>query len=252
MNLNGERLPIKAETKRAIRKEAHYGCAKCGNPIIEYHHIQPYHEVLCHEVDNLIALCPTHHYKADRGMIPKQQLYELKKQPFNSLQDNIKDDLFIGSYGKLKFKVGATTFMRTPNLFVVDNFPLISIKRDELDNAVISAKFFDSSSILIAEIQNNEWITYIKEEIWDVQYNSGKLKINSGRREIFLEFITNPENNYVELRANMYYNNCFFNIMPSKITFGINLKNAKTIRGTTQRATIGNCTEGISLSTHSL
>ncbi|MFE7082579.1 HNH endonuclease signature motif containing protein [Priestia megaterium] len=252
MNIKEERPPIKSEMKRAIRKEAHYGCVKCGNPIIEYHHIEPYHEVLCHEVENLIALCPTHHYKADRGMISKQQLYQLKKKPFNSVQDNIKDDVFIGNYDNLEFKTGPTSFIRTPNLFVVDNVPLISVTKDESNNAVINAKFFDSSLNLIAEIQNNEWITYLKEEIWDIQYAGGKLKINSGKGVIFLEFLAKPENNYVELRANMYYKNCFFNITPSKITYGFDKDNPKDFSGMMLGVTMVDCMNGIVLLTSEL
>ncbi|WML25661.1 HNH endonuclease signature motif containing protein [Neobacillus sp. OS1-33] len=222
MNVKQDERNIKADIKRAVRTEAHFGCAVCGNPIIEYHHILPYHKVLCHEIHNLIAVCPTHHYKADRGMISKEQLYGLKKKPFNSVKENIKDDFFLGSYDKLEFKVGALSFIRTPNIFVVDDFPLISITRDESNNAIMNAKFFDNRSNLVAEIQNNEWITYFNEDqVWDIQYSGGKLKVNSKERKIFLELYANPEKNYVELKSNLFYKGHFFNIQPSKLTVGI-------------------------------
>lgn len=248
-NLEEERN-IGAAIKRIIRKEALFGCAVCGNPIIEYHHIIPFHEVRCHEVDNLIALCPTHHYKADRGMIPKAKLYNLKFNPFNNKQDVIKDDFFLGIYDKLEFKLGDTVFIRTPSLIVVDNFPLISITKDEFNNAIMDAKFFDKSANLIAEIVQNEWITYMSEEnIWDIQYTGGRLKINSGKKNIFLELQTNPENNLVNLRANMFYEGTYFDIKPSKITYFKDIRNPKEYsRLGSGRMT--DCFRGIVINTH--
>ncbi|WP_336993052.1 HNH endonuclease signature motif containing protein [Bacillus toyonensis] len=218
----GEERSIKADIKRAIRKEAFFGCAICGNPIIEYHHIEPFSKVKCHETDNLIALCPTHHYKADRGMVPKDQLLQLKQNPYNKSKEIIKDDFFLGNYDVLEFRAGSNTFIRTPDLFVIDNFPLISVYKDEFNNAVINAKFFDKSSILIAEIVDNEWITYLGEDmVWDIQYSGGRLKVNSDKGKVFLEFYSNPEHNYVELKANLYYKGHFFDIKPSKVTVGV-------------------------------
>ena len=257
MKLKEERPPIKAYIKRAIRKEAYYGCAICGNPIIEYHHIEPYHKVLCHEAANLIALCPTDHNKADIGMIPKEQLYALKKKPFNSLPENqdIRDKMFFGNYDNLEFKAGGSSFIRTSNLFVIDDLPLISVKRDKLNNAVINAKFFDKSSNLLAEIHENEWITYFEEEeIWDVQYTGGKLKINSGKRTIFLELDIKPESNYVEVRANLYHKGFYFNIKPSGIIYGFNLfEKPKSVNGGSIRnSTFTDCRNGIVLSSSNL
>ncbi|MED4139818.1 HNH endonuclease signature motif containing protein [Priestia megaterium] len=249
IDIKQEERNIKADIKRAVRTEAQFGCAVCGNPIIEYHHIQPYHEVLCHEIENLIALCPTHHYKGDRGMIPREKLYELKKKPFNSFKENIKDDFFLGSYDQLEFKLGTVTFIRTPNLFVVDDLPLISVTKDEANNAIINAKFFDKDSNLVAEIQDNEWITYLnQDQIWDIQYTGGKLKVNSSKGKVFLELYANPGENYVQLKSNLYYKGHFFNIQPSKLTVGF--QTPKEPRGVfiLKNSTVTDCGNGIVVS----
>ena len=223
-----KRPPIDPEIKRAIRKEAFYGCAFCGNPIIEYHHIIPYHVVLCHEEHNLIALCPNHHNKADRSMIPKDRLIQLKENPYNKDKENIKDDFFIGSYNNLQLRLGHSTFIRTPNILVVDGMPLISIRSDDDNNVIMNAKFYDKTNNLIAEIVENEWIAHLKKhKLWDIQYAGGILKINSSKKRISLQFQVQPEEGLVNIKGNIFYKKCFFNITPTKVEFGFDYDNPK-------------------------
>jgi hypothetical protein len=75
------RPPIPEALKRRILVEAGHRCAipTCRNPITEIAHIVPYHEVQKHEYENLIALCPTCHARADRGEIDRKSLKIYKR-----------------------------------------------------------------------------------------------------------------------------------------------------------------------------
>lgn len=75
-----DRLAIPAPLKRRVLVEAGHRCAipTCRHIEIEIHHIVPYSQCQIHEYENLIALCPNCHRRADAGHIdrPALRLYK--------------------------------------------------------------------------------------------------------------------------------------------------------------------------------
>lgn len=71
-----ERLPIPAELRRRVLFEAGHRCAihTCRNEQVDIHHIVPWSQVRKHRFDNLIALCPNCHRRADEGHIDRLSL----------------------------------------------------------------------------------------------------------------------------------------------------------------------------------
>jgi hypothetical protein len=76
-----ERPPIPQELKRRILVEAGHRCAipTCRLPNPEIAHIKPYKDVKDHRYENLIALCPNCHARADRGEIDRKSLRMYKR-----------------------------------------------------------------------------------------------------------------------------------------------------------------------------
>jgi hypothetical protein len=75
------RPPIPSELKRRILVEAGHRCAipTCRHPTTEIAHIIPWDKVKKHEYENLIALCPNCHARADRGEIDRKSLRIYKR-----------------------------------------------------------------------------------------------------------------------------------------------------------------------------
>ena len=75
-----DRPAIPAEVKRRVLVEAGHRCAipTCRCIIVELHHIIPYETCRSHNYENLIALCPTCHARADRNEIDRrsQRIYK--------------------------------------------------------------------------------------------------------------------------------------------------------------------------------
>jgi len=69
---------IPAELKRQV--DSGHACAipNCRLPNPEIHHIIPYSRCRKHEYDNLIALCPNHHRRADSNDIDRKSLHMYK------------------------------------------------------------------------------------------------------------------------------------------------------------------------------
>lgn len=90
---------IPADIKRKIFLEAGFMCAipTCKHTEVEIHHIVPFEKCNKHEFDNLIALCPNCHGKADKGIIDRKSLllYKARLQKIfsndlNELRDEAK------------------------------------------------------------------------------------------------------------------------------------------------------------------
>jgi hypothetical protein len=71
-----DRPAIPAEILRAVLVEAGHRCAipTCKYPTTEIHHIVPWEKCESHDFDNLIALCPNCHNRADSGEIDRKAL----------------------------------------------------------------------------------------------------------------------------------------------------------------------------------
>ena len=73
---NEERPPIPTELRRRVLVEAGHRCAipTCRHIDVDIHHIVPWGQYKEHKYENLIALCPNCHRRADRGEIDRKSL----------------------------------------------------------------------------------------------------------------------------------------------------------------------------------
>ena len=80
--MNGYRRPATpAAVERQLRQEAGFGCAKCGHPYIEYHHIVPWCEEHHFRPSDMLALCGNCHPAVSNWGRDRQ--YDLKNNPHN-------------------------------------------------------------------------------------------------------------------------------------------------------------------------
>ena len=75
-----DRPPIPLPLEREVLMEAGHRCAipTCKQTPVEICHIIPYSQVLKHEFDNLIALCPNCHTRYDRKQIDLTSMQQYK------------------------------------------------------------------------------------------------------------------------------------------------------------------------------
>jgi len=184
-NCRGQKRYIESSIRKLIRQQSGFGCAYCGCPIIEYHHIIPFHEVKSNNPENLIALCPTCHKRADEGgSWSKEFVQQIKFNPHN--RDVVKDKFAIYSSDFL-IKCGMIEFQGCGELVRLQNQIVLGIDKNPEGIILVNSYFFDSSGRLIAFIVENEWGIYI-DRVWDVEFISARnLKVRSSPRNIILE-----------------------------------------------------------------
>ncbi len=76
VNNEQSRPAIPAELRRQVLVEAGHRCAihTCRHPTVDIHHIIPWVQCQEHTFENLIALCPNCHRRADAGEIDRKSL----------------------------------------------------------------------------------------------------------------------------------------------------------------------------------
>ena len=82
------RPPIPADIRRKVLVEAGHRCAisTCRHIDVDVHHINSWKESQKHEYENLIALCPNFHRRADRGDIDRKNL-RIYKRNLHTMHD---------------------------------------------------------------------------------------------------------------------------------------------------------------------
>jgi len=170
-----------AAVERELRQETGFGCAKCGHPYIEYHHIIPYAEDEHFRPKDMVALCGNCHPAVSK--LERDRQYEIKENPHN-----IRTSLLLGAleYDKrdLVFKVGGIWYENTPVILQFRDLPIISCLLDE-GQAKISLNLLDKDGNIIFAVKENNVIFRV-DDLWDFEYAHNFAVARYGPRDIAL------------------------------------------------------------------
>jgi hypothetical protein len=209
---------IPADIRRELRQEANFGCAYCGTPVVQYHHIIPFSEIEKHKPEEMIALCPNCHAEADAGSITRSELYDLKKSPHNS---DIVDYMFyfepqppILLLGDAAVEFGERGEI---SLLQIKGKNILSMKYLE-DRLHFNVDFYSKNSELIASITDGEWWAKTNY-VWDLKYKKTWMKVWNSDEEVGLKLEYHPDSHYMSFKGRFYYNDEKVFITPSKMRY---------------------------------
>lgn len=137
-----------------LRYESNFGCAKCGVPIVTIHHIERYEGGNVAPLKELIYLCKDHHDEANSGVITKEELYDLKKNPFN--RGLVRHGFRIVSSKPMMVNIGGSRFTEAQIPLELAGDPVVSVRR-EGDEVLFSVRLYDSTGELGMEMIDNVW-----------------------------------------------------------------------------------------------
>lgn len=168
--------------ERALRQEAGFGCARCGHPYIEYHHIVPFSEEEHFRPEDMVALCGNcHPAVAKKG---RQYAYDLKGKPHNIREGLVRGAL---EYNKsdLVFKVGGNWYESTPIILQFRGTPIIGCRLAE-GGAQVSLNLLDSNGNMLLSVRNND-IIFRVSDLWDFEYKHNLAVARLGPRDVALK-----------------------------------------------------------------
>lgn len=147
-----------------LRKKANFGCAKCGVPLVNIHHIEGYLDK--HKLEELILLCRDHHEDADSEKITKEELYRLKKNPYNS--EKVHHAFNIPVSENVVIHIGGNECINVHIPLQLYGESIISTRLEE-GQFLLSARFRDKDDNLRLEIRENIWES--DTELVDLRYS---------------------------------------------------------------------------------
>lgn len=152
--MNGVSRKPPVAVRRQLRQEVGFGCpvTGCGNPYLEYHHFDPqWHVSPHHDPAGMLAVCATHHAKADAWTV--EQCQELKQSP----QSSVVRGRFEWMRREVVAIVGGNYYHETPNMVVFRGEPLIWFERDEDGYLLLSMRMLTASNKGRAQLLANDW-----------------------------------------------------------------------------------------------
>ena len=159
------RPPTPAAVERALRQEAGFGCARCGHPYIEYHHIIPYSVDPHFRPEDMVALCGNCH--SALAKLGTDIQYKIKREPYNIKTGTVNGAL---CYDKrdLEFVVGGNQFINVSHILKFHNIPIISCRIED-SQARVSINIFDKYGNRQLSVDDNN-IVFRVHDFWDFEY----------------------------------------------------------------------------------
>lgn len=170
---------IPSAMKRTLRQEAGFGCAKCGCPIIEYHHIVPWEERQEHHAQDIVVLCPTCH--RELGKASNALSYKAKCNPFNLKKNYAKGQLF-GKISDRTLDLGGLKIVNCDPALKYFGNTVLRIYDDVDSTPVIYFRGINSQFQTDLLINGNE-LSFQTAGIWDVQFRTNFLKFSRNSKD---------------------------------------------------------------------
>lgn len=168
-NINKKKRHIPLDIKRTLRQESGFGCCNCGSPILEYHHIIRWSKIRRHEVQNMMALCPTCHNSIES--YPLEQQYYFKNNPYNLQSDERKNGRLIISQGICAVNTGNIILIGDGPLITANNISFLEVYINESNLLEITLNLFNKKNECILTIVKSEWVKG-NIDLWDIEFIS--------------------------------------------------------------------------------
>lgn len=170
-----------AAVARQLRRESGFGCAVCGNPIVEYHHIIEWQKSNHFDPEHMVALCPLHH--AEYGKLSASKAYEAKKNPINIRTGRIYGYLG-GNKNQKSLRLGGITIENCRSAINYSGIDLFSYRFHEgeytLNTYIPNEQFWPE-----VLIKSNNMAASIAG-FWDIEFKTNWLKFRRRAGDVFL------------------------------------------------------------------
>ena len=222
---------IPRDIRRILRQEAYFGCAKCGSPILQYHHIVQFAEEAHHNPEHMIALCPTCHQGL--GKMRREKCYSLKANPWNKRNGKIRGELGTDK-DTTAFLVGSCTYIDTPIVFSYYNRPIIRYTIED-GQALLDIYIPKQDMWPDILVEKNDLMINSAGK-WDIDFRTNFLRVQKESGATYFQIDLRKE--VAEIEGQLVIGNEEFRFSPTSTNFG-----GVTIKG----GTFVNCGGGIAV-----
>jgi len=187
LNKHGLRRKPSSPIARQLRQESGFGCAICGDGLIEYAHLDPpYEEAKVHDSKKMVVLCSSCHARIDKKRWPISMAWNAKEDPKAVQVGYVSERL--GFSMPICVSLGNNIFRNTYCIVkTMDGDEWFTIEPPEEGSSIprISAKFYDVDGNVTLEIIRNEWIC--STSAWDAEFPADRIIIRYRKNKIALQ-----------------------------------------------------------------
>lgn len=205
---------------RILRQEAGFGCAKCGHPYIEYHHIIPWSEERHFRSKDMVALCGNCHPAISR--LDRDAQYAVKSSPYNVTNSTVSAPIF-SKNKEIILRAGSNYFIDPMSIIRFHDTDILAIRGGE-NGVEVDITLLDERLNQLLIVRNNE-ILFRENDIWDFEYSHNRIVTRYAPRKIAMDL--DFRDDVVEVKGTFQVGDALVSISEDTFqAFGIKAQNS--------------------------
>jgi hypothetical protein len=229
--------------KREVRQRCGFGCVICGLPIYDYHHMEDWANVRCHEAANITLLCDQHHRRATSGLLTQEQVKAANSRPRNVVHGVTAPETLYFEGGMceihlsdgLYFRAEGSQFRCSP--LVIGGVPLITITVQDR-HLLLDLLVLEDDNTPLLKIEQNQLVASVG--VWDIKFVGRTLTLRSEERQIRFEIEFMPPSAVRVNRGVFYARGTALRVYPDRLLVINSLNEIRGMR-------VGNATVGLAI-----
>jgi predicted nucleic acid-binding Zn-ribbon protein len=206
-------MAIPANVKRLLRQEAGFGCAACGGPVFQYHHIVPRNVDDHNRPEDMVVVCPNHHDECTRGAVTDEEQRTWKANPYNVAR-GYANGLLKVNQSYCAITCGSCLLVNDGAHVMIDGEQLLGLSLED-GRVQLSMTLYDDQNHVLALIEDNEWLSG-DPAVWDLEASYQRLTLRIARGDIRLRLLVDRDP--MTLEAQLWRNRYFVRISREGIT----------------------------------
>lgn len=205
INNQGLKRSIDSPIRRMIRQNCGFGCIKCGCAIYEYEHVEPeFKDAYIHDPDCIVLLCGSCHNLVTKGLLSKETIKALAKNP-KCKQTGFSFGPFDIGNEPPEILMGTYKCKNVRTLISIEGEPIFTVNPPIFNGGPFSlnALMTDLEGNEILRIEQNEWKS--NSESWDIEIVGRTITIRKKLGDIILMIRADPPNKLTVVRLKMEY-----------------------------------------------
>jgi len=177
------RTPVPDAVKVAVREAAAFGCANCGAPFGQYHHIDGW-KATGHDPKRMLFLCPHCRQFAAEGSLDVDEMNRLRLAPCNADAGMPEGHLYTAAE-TIVVHVGSTFFIGEGPKLIYEDETLLDLRLGPHGDIRVSMVLHDDRGEVVLQICENEWVKGSAAE-WAVESGAQSFRIRERSGDLSL------------------------------------------------------------------
>ena len=145
------------DVARELRRRSGFGCCRCGLPVVQYHHIVPWHLEEHFRAADMMTLCPYCHDAATKGAFNEAAQRKCQAEPHN-VRTGYSSGALLVNQTYIAVAFGGTLLVGDGARITIDSVELFRLGVGPDGELALSVELRDSGGVTLAIIDQNKCV----------------------------------------------------------------------------------------------